>query len=303
MARYQQRLDSNIGLDSDRGSAQPGEKVAKIRPLGEILDREQDRAGFRDLDARLVASHGLTQRDRDAQRIYPRGTPAEVPYPVMERSLPRPDDPRLPLSGRQQKARRKIMTQTQLGLPRAQAAALRGLMDASGAHWTRLNDQLSNNVGDVDALPEADQRQARRVDRAIQAYEERNDRGHVVYTNVRLPPAINRTSIATFVDRQFQPGDEVSFDRYTAGALSLHEIEPADDPAGRVAAFEIQTRRGIYLGMSEGGDHTGHLLPRGMQFRVVGAHEASYRTRSGGEGTRIVIQLLDITPEPERMKG
>lgn len=297
---YSARLASQA-IDADRGSGHRGTKLAEVRPLNEVLDREQERAGLRDLDARLVAAEGLSSRQRDAQRIMPRGTPADVPYPVMERGLPHPDEIRMPLSGRQQKARRKLMTSTQERMPATQARALRSLVvDGRERSWKRLNDGLSDAVGDVDALPEADQRTVRRVDRAIQAYEDRNDRGHVIYTNVQMPGFINRTNLDAFVDRQFQPGDTINFDRFTAGAHSIHEMGADGDPTGRVAVFEMQTRRGIYLGMSEGGDQTHHLLPRGLQFRVVGTHKATYRTRSGGEGTRTVIQLQDITPEPER---
>lgn len=296
---YAAKLASE-GVEADRGSGGIREKVAQVGPLSEILDREQERAGLRDLDSRLVGSPGLSSRQRDAQRIMPRGTPAEVPFAVMERKLPHPDEIRMPLSGRQMKARRKLMAATQRALPRTQAAALRSLMEERGRIWSRLNDALSDSVGDVDALSESDQRTVRRVDRAIQAYEDHSDRGHVVYANVRMPAFINRTSLDAFVDRQFQPGDVVNFDRFTAGGHSLHEMEPDHDPAGRVAVFEVQTRRGMYLGMSDGGNSTGHLLPRGLQLRVVGTHKATYRTRSGGEGIRTVIQLEDITPEPER---
>lgn len=299
MARYQQNVDGTAAIDPDRGSGDQSKKIAQLRPLSEVLDRDQDRAGLRDLDARVAAARGLTRRQRDANRIYPRGTPAQIPYPVMERRLPHPDQIRLPLSGRQQKARRKTMTAVQQALPKAQAEALRQLLKPQGTAWRRINEALSEATGDIDALDPAEQRTARRVDRAIQAYEDRNDRGHVLYANIEMPKAVNRTSIAPFIERHFQPGDEFSFDRYTLGGHSLHEVDPANDPAGRVAVFELQTRRGIYLGHSEGGDSTGHLLPRGLRLRVVGTHKATYRTRSGTEGTRMIIQLEDITPEPE----
>ena len=65
-----------------------------------------------------------------------------------------------------------------------------------------------------------------------------------------------------------------------------------------MAVFEIQTRRGAYLGHSDSQDRTDHLLPRGMEFEVVGTHEATYRAPDATTGRRMVIQLRDVTPEP-----
>ena len=64
------------------------------------------------------------------------------------------------------------------------------------------------------------------------------------------------------------------------------------------AVFEISTRRGVYLGHSDSQDNTAHLLPRGMAFEVIGTHEATWRAPDGTSGTRVVVQLRDITPEP-----
>ena len=65
-----------------------------------------------------------------------------------------------------------------------------------------------------------------------------------------------------------------------------------------MAVFELQTRRGAYLGQSDKKDNTQHLLPRGLEFEVVGVQEASYRSPDGTTGTRMVVQLRDVTPEP-----
>ena len=139
--------------------------------------------------------------------------------------------------------------------------------------------------------------QVQRVDRAIQAYERANDRGHLVYSNVKLPDAINHSNVSGFLGNNFKPGTIVSFDRYTAGAHNLHQIEPAHDAAQRTAVFEIKTRRGMYLGRSDGVDDTAHLLPRGIQLRVCSTHQATYQRPDGSTGTRQVIQLIDINDD------
>jgi hypothetical protein len=302
--KYPQRLPSEFRVvDPDRGQSTPNQKVAAPLNQDQVIEREDERAGLRDLDTRLEQAQGLTRAQRDAQRILPRATPAEIPHPRMERELPAADALRPPLSGRQQKARRKASRRVQQMLPAAQYRALERVLDEQTGEWSRLNDALSESVGDVDALSDRDRQVVHRIDRAIQTAEKANDRGHVVYANVRMPASINRSNLAAWTANQYQAGDEFAFDRYTGAAHSLHEVTPLDDPAGRVAVLEIQTRRGIYLGGSEGTDDTAHLLPRGLQLRVVGTHQATYQNRVGERGTRIVIQMVDITPEPAERKS
>lgn len=281
-------------LDSDRGSSEIG-KAATILPLGEAIERDLERAGQRDLDQRLESMPGLSRAVKDAQRITPRATVADLGHPRKERTLGADGQVRQPLSGRQMKDRSKSKRRVLARLPERQYAALKDLAVDDSDTWTRLNDALSDAVGDPDLLEEADRRTLRRVDAAIQAYEGSNDRGHVLYVNVEMPKAINRTSLTPFVTREYEPGERIAFDRYTGAVHSLHEASERPDPAGRTAVFEIQTRRGIYLGQSEGGRRTGHLLPRAMTFRVQGVSEATYRTPSGDTGKRLVIQLIDTT--------
>jgi hypothetical protein len=301
MGSYRKSLDrSTAVLDPDRGTSTPRAKAAVPVSIEEAARREDDRAGLRDLDARLERATGLTRPQRDAQRAFPRNAAADIDHPLKERQLPSPSAVRQPLSGRQQKARRKAALAVLNSLPATQYKALAKLMHEESGMWHRLNDQLSDAAGDVEALNERDAATVRRLDRTIQACEAATGRGHVVYANVRMPTAINHSNIEAYTQRQYQPGDEVAFDRYTGASHSLHEITPLDDHAGREAVFEIQTRRGLYLGRSEGSDHSAHLLPRGMQLRVVGVHHATYRSRAGGQGRRMVIQLVDVTPEPAR---
>lgn len=294
MTKSRRSRDPGGVLDSDRGSSLTG-KSAQMMPLTESIERDLDRAGQRDLDARLEGMPGLSRTLKDAQRITPRATVAELGHPRKERTLGTDARIREPLSGRQMKARCKTKRRVLADLPATQHAAVQDLVHDQSDTWERVNDALSAAVGDPEELDPSLQRSIRRVDAAIQAYEAAEDRGHVVYVNVEMPAAINRTSLKPFVTREYEPGERIAFDRYTGTVHSLHEASERPDPAGRTAVFEIQTRRGMYLGQSEGGRRTGHLLPRGMRFRVKGVTEATYRTPTGQTGTRLVIQLTDIT--------
>ena len=289
--------DGGAVLDADRGSSSATAKLAQFTPAREAASRAEDRAGLRDLDAMTEAMPGLSRQQRDRARITPRQTNAALGHPRMQRTLPGSMVQRGPLSSRQKKARSKTRRAVTDRLPQAQYDAQRGLV-TQPPRWTRLNDALSDAAGDVEALPESEQQHVRRVDRSIQAYERANDRGHVVYANVQMPAAINYTNLLAFSQNSFRPGDVLAFDRYTAAAHQLHEVS-GPDPAGRVAVFEIQTRRGAYLGGSDSIDNTGHLLPRGMRLEVVGVHSVSYRRPDGTAGRRIAIQLSDTASDNE----
>ena len=293
------RRDPDYVVDPDRGSGSVGAKLADIISPDTADTRESARVGLRDLDAMTEAMPGLSRQQRDRERISPRAATADLGHPRMQRPLPSAEQERIPFSSRQKKARSKTRISVQSSLPAAQYQAQRSLM-TSPRRWGELNDALSDNTGDVQALSEAQQQTVRRIDRSIQAYERHNDRGHVVYANVAMPYQINHSNLRGFVEHNFQPGDQISFDRYTAATHQLHETTryAAGDTAGRVAVFEISTRRGVYLGHSDSQDNTAHLLPRGMALEVVGTHEATWRGPDGSTGTRVVVQLRDITPEP-----
>lgn len=286
-------------VDPDRGSSTTAAKQAAIVSPGTAGERTETRGGLRDLDAMTEGMPGLNRQQKDRERLAPRATTAELAHPRMQRPLPTAADVREPFSSRQKKARSKTRIDVQGGLPMTQYDAQRRLV-TDPAQWGRLNDALSDNVGDLQELDDADQQQLRRVDRSIQAYERSNDRGHVVYANVAMPSQINHTNLQAFIDRNFEPGDRLAFDRYTVGTHQLHETSrhAAGDVAGRVAVFEIQTRRGAYLGHSDSQDDTAHLLPRGMELEVIGTHRATWRDSTGATGARTVVQLRDVTPEP-----
>jgi hypothetical protein len=264
-------------------------------------DRSEDRAGLRDLDRAVERLPGLTRLQRNRERIFPVNTVAELGHPRMLRDLPNAQTVRAPFPSRQKKARSKtrieVLTRTASTVRKAQKELL-----TQPGQWRHLNDALSASAGDIQALPEKDQETLRRVDRAIQGYERANDRGHVIFTNVVMPYHVNHTSLEPYADAHFLPGDVVEFDRYTVGSHQLHETTryAGRQATERVVAFEISTRRGHYLGRSDSMDNTTHLLPRGMQLEVVGTQKVTWRAPDGTTGTRVVVQLRDVTPDPAR---
>ena len=287
-------------LDPDRrGTRALSKRQAAIVAGQDMWDRSVDRDGIRDLDRRVENLPGLTRMQRDRERILPRNRVAELGHPRMLRELPDADQIRVPFSSRQKKARSKTRVEVFERTPQTARRAQKQMLTRPG-EWRRLNDALSDATGDIQSLPEADQQQLRRVDRAIQRYEQANDRGHVIFTNVAMPYQVNHTSLLPFTEHHFVPGDVVEFDRYTVGSHQLHETTryAGREANQRVVAFEIATRRGHYLGRSDSMDDTTHLLPRGMRLEVVGTHEVAWQAPDGATGTRVVVQLRDVTPDP-----
>lgn len=284
-------------LDVDRGSGTTSTKIAEVVSVEQARERRDSRTGSRDLDAVVESMPGLNRQQRDRERAAPRNVAGEVPDPRMERTLPEPDAIRLPISARQRSARSVTKRVVQDALPATQFTALDQLVTDPG-HWRRTNDALSDAAGDVQQLDDTQIARVQRVDRAIMAYERSSNRSHVVYCNVQMPAAINAANLEGFSRNVFKPGSEIAFDRFTAGAHNLHQIERSDRDADRTAVFEIQTRRGAYLGRSTSSDNTSHLLPRGLQLRVVGTHSARYTRPDGTTGRRRVIQLTD-QPAPK----
>lgn len=296
---YKAHPDGPYAVDLDRGPGSVAAKEAQLLDLPVHQDRVNTRDGLRDLDSMTEGMSGLNRLQKDRERLIPRETNADLGHPRMRRRLPAAGDVRTPLSARQRNERSKDRLTTQRTIPLTQLRAQRDLVTRE-ERWAEINNQLSANVGDVQALSDADQEQVRRIDRAIQAYERRNDRGHVVYSNVQMPPYINRQNVEGFLRNNFEVGDQITFDRYTIATHQLHETASyMDNPRGNVVVLEIETRRGAYLGHSDKMDNTAHLLPRGPEFEVAGIQEAAYRTPDGRSGSRWVIQLRDVSQRPD----
>jgi len=289
---YATSPDGRAVLDVDRGSGDASTKLAAVLSVEEARERRDVRGGARDLDDTVESMAGLNRQQRDRERAMPRDVAGDVPDPRMERTLPAAGALRVPISARQRSARSVTKRVAQDKLPATQYTAMQQLVTDPG-HWQRTNDALSDAAGDVQQLDDTQIARVQRVDRAIMAYERASNRSHVVYCNVQMPAAINTSNLGGFTHNTFRPGSQIAFDRFTAGAHNLHQIERTDSDAHRTAVFEIQTRRGAYLGRSTSGDNTSHLLPRGLTLRVVGTHTATYQRPDGTTGQRHVIQLTD----------
>lgn len=271
-------------LEMDRGDgSRPGVSVATTTPIGEFREREADKQGLAELDRLTEASGRLTRAQKDRERIYPRAAPQPLNQATATR-IPEFDEVRVPVSGRQMKVRSKVARATQRKWTAAQDRELADLMATNSPTWQPLTDQLAAHVGDLDALSTRDRSSVQRVDRTIRQYEEQNDRQHHVYANVRLPAGFDVSSMVE---------DVVHLDRWTAGSHNLHEISggEADDS---LHVLEITTRRGMYLGHSDGGSSAGHLLPRAMSFRLVKVYESRWKDAAGRTGSRMVLRLEEI---------
>lgn len=287
-------------MDIDRGSSSnPGTKVpAWIKP--EVSwDREEQRFSHREMDSMIENTPGYTRAAKDRDRATPRETSAPLGHPKKARALPSEGDVRVPLSSRQRKDRSKAKFRAQDRMSGTEHASVKALVKDDPAGWARLNDALSDAAGDMqdDRISTKDRLLGQRVDRAIQRYEQENDRGHVVYSAALMPDYINAGNIEGYAKNNFEEGQVLTFDRYTTGAHSMHELDrvvPERDQQ-RVLVFEIATRRGLYLGRSDSLDDTRHLLPRGMDLEVLGSHTATYSRPDGTQGTHTVVQLGDVT--------
>lgn len=264
-------------MEADRGSSGLGVSSARVLPVEEHSRREENRQGLAELDRMTEQSSRLTRRQKDANRVFPREGTKRV-NPRKRREFLHRDEVRLPVSRRQRRERSKVLLATQQRMTRAQARDLREIA-AGGRLWHRLNDQLSDNTGDIDAFSDRDRARVRRLDRAIRQYEEVNDRNHVVYSALDLPEG--------FTASDLKAGDTLGFDRFTVARHNIHEV-PGDSSS--TCVVEISTPRGMYLAVP-GDRHTAHMLPRGMRFTVGETYDAHWRDANGNEGVRSVVRL------------
>lgn len=281
-------------IDADRGSSErPSTKQGVMLSRDEVLARRSERTGGRDLDDAVEGMSGQTRAAKDSLRAYPRDVTADIEHERKRRKLPEEGQVRKRISARQRDERSAMKNRSSGSMSKREYDALSDLVDVeTSTTWMDLNDRLSEVVGDRQHLSEKDQQVVGRIDRTIQRFEKDNDRGHVVYVNMRTPGFINHSNLTGFAANQFKPGATVEFDRYSMGAHTMHEVEPMED-ADRTLVFEIQTRRGMYMGGSRRVDDTSHLVPRGPRWEVVDSHTATYERPDGSTGERVVVQLVD----------
>ena len=276
-------------FDPDRGSSGDLEKKqGVVLPHASFADRAANREHARGLDTDIEGLPGLTRARRDLERAFPRNTTAPITNERKRRTLPAAIELRRSLSARQRNARSATKRTVEQNVPHAQYRAMSSLI-GDPDNWKRTNDALSDVNGDAVRLDDDQRRHIQRGDRAIQRYERESGRGHLVYTVVSLPNAVIHPSE---LPETLSPGSVVAFDRFTGARHSIHELDAHSHPTD--AVFEIQTTRGLYLGASDKGDDTSHLLPRGTRYRVVNSHFVPYERPGQPVGERLVVQLEDI---------
>ncbi|WP_301850992.1 hypothetical protein [Rhodococcus pyridinivorans] len=291
MARYKSAPEAQVRLDAEAGrDAAWMTKSSHYRDAETYDDRARERSSARGLD-RMVEDGNFTRARKDLERAYPRSAVRAV-NPRKRRTLPIPDAIRLPPSSRQRKARSVAKHRAQSNLPRVQYKAMSTLI-TDPQTWIDVGETLTEVGGDAQLLDKKGRAYVQRIDRAIQAAERENDRGHVVYCAVSLPHEIPEEPNA--MPSTLLPGARVEFDRFTMTSHAIHEL---DEVIGeREVIFEMETSRGMYLGQSDSGDDTAHLLPRGMQWDVVGSHDGRYRKPDGTYGRCRIVQLRDVGEE------
>lgn len=283
---------SRYTYDPDRGgTVDPGVKASRRIDPEVKAARAEQREELRQMDSEMSGTPGYSTSHIDSQRHMPGSKAAELGHPRKERKLPAPGEVRQPSSSWQKRQRYSAARQSQSATPRTELATAEEVLGDS-QRWLQLNDELSKKTGNAHELSAEDERDARRLDRMIQRYERRNDRGHVVYTNTLIPSDV---PTARIYSGTFAEGEVVDFDRYTVGAHDIHETE--DDIVGhdKMVTFEIATRRGRYFGGGARSGNTRHLLPRGLRLVVVGKDTVTYTRPDGTTGRRHVVQLADAS--------
>ncbi|MBM4570254.1 hypothetical protein GS489_07490 [Rhodococcus hoagii] len=156
-----------------------------------------------------------------------------------------------------------------------------------------MGEALTHVGGDAQLLDERMRARVQRIDRAIQTAEKENDRGS--RRVLRGVPAGWDTggAEASTVDTAGWCADRVR--RFTMTTHAVHELEAVIGE--QEVIFEMETTRGMYLGRSDSVDDTAHLLPRGIQWDVIGAHEGRYQRPDGTLSRCRIVQLREVVAE------
>lgn len=282
-----------VVLDPEGGVISARDVKAAREVIEDVMtERDFQRLSNRITDEARDSNTGLTRATRDRDRATPRDV-SHVDSPRLQHELADFGEFRSALSSRQRKTRSATKNRVMASAPASQRRAVETLLGQEDQQqWQRINYELHQAAGDVQQLADTDRALVQRLDRAVQSYEQLNDRTHNVYVAVELPdnhPDVNRLA---HVPDSLRPGARVAFDQFTVSRHNLHET-PGHD-SGRHIVFEIATNRGMYLGKSDSVEDTQHVLPRSMAFEVAAVGYATYATGPTGYRERIVVQLREI---------
>lgn len=278
-------------IDIEAGTM-TGRDAKAAREVSEeaMIDRAFDRLASRISDEARDTDTSLTRARRDRDRATPRDV-SHVESPRLHRDLPAGGEFRRAMSGYQRKIRSATKNKVMAAAPASQHAAIHSLLgDEDPTEWRRVNRVLHQAAGDAQQLADGDRAKVQRLDRAIQSYEQMNNRTHKVYVAVELPDNHPDVTAEEDVPTNLQPGAVIDFDQFTVAKHNLHETAGHDSE--RHLVFELVTSRGMYFGRSDSIEDTHHVLPRGMRMEVVSVSSEPYATPDGFN-ERLVLQLRE----------
>ena len=264
-----------------------GGKTGALANASDVNIVDQAHADKRRHDQAVEDTRGLTRATRDRDRAYPRSA-GEDPNPRKIRDFPTGPQRTAP-SDYLCRQLRSTSVAAQDRLRKTEHRALSNLVTGTPDHWLSLNRRLADTYASGLKLTETDRIEVQRVDRAIRRFEERNDRGHIVYTGLALDEEqADGLNLNDWVGKIAQPGDRFTFDQFTDANHAPHQVD--EHPV----LMEIQTRRGMYLGEGRSGEDTGHLLPRGLHLEVTAITTTRIRHDDGSWVERPTIQLREL---------
>lgn len=279
---------------------EPEENTRKVEFSTEAAERERE--DIRE-DARTTAAalrQNMSQRTAEARSEVPRMRTDSI-NPRKSRRLPSPSAERQMLSSNMKKEYSKTKRGWIEQMPKSHYHAMKRTM-SNRQMLEGINRELNGVVGMRSELPPATQRRVREIDRSIQAFEATNQREHIVYTTLKSPKdhgnsrnALRRRLEAMTENRDGEENSTLTFDSYIPASHSIGTLKDSPD-----IVMEIRTKSGAYLGTSDTTPDASHLMGRGRVLRPVSVHEASFVKPDGTRGTRTVVQMDDVTPEPGR---
>ena len=266
----------------------PGGKTGALANARDVDIVDQAHADKRRHDQAVEDTRGLTRATRDRDRSYPRPAGDD---PNHRKTRDFPTGPlRTAPSDYLCRQLRSTSVAAQGRLRQTEYRALSNLVTGTPDHWLSLNRRLADTYASGLRLTETDRIEVQRVDRAIRRFEERNDRGHLVYTGLALDEdqIDGVDDLDTWVGKIAQPGDRFTFDQFTDADHAPHRVD--EHPV----LLEISTRRGMYLGEGRSDGATGHLLPRGLHLEVAAVTTTRIRHDDGSWVERPTIQLREL---------